>query len=105
MRIAISIWIFYKKLIIPTIVASIMMAFMPMLFSGAALTGPLPIHTIGVTYIVFTPFFQYFIYEIRNPEEYYFYYNMGLSKLLLWTTTIIISSIAGLIIELAIFLI
>jgi hypothetical protein len=54
------------------------------------------IRTIGIVYICLTPVFQYFIYEIRNPEEYYFYYNMGLSKLFLWVYSLIISTVIGL---------
>lgn len=54
--------------------------------------------TIGVAYL-FTPLLmQYFIYELRNKGVYYFYYNLGISKVQLWTSTIIFNLIiAGLI--------
>ena len=101
MRILISIWIFYKKMIIPVMITSIVMGTL----GEFVLPGPLsrglttsfPINKIGLVYIGLTPVFQYFIYEIRNPEEYYFYYNMGLSKLSLWIITFIISSVIGII--------
>ena len=40
---------------------------------------------------------HYFIYEIGNPNEYYFYYNLGFSKFFLWSTTIISAVIVALI--------
>jgi hypothetical protein len=46
---------------------------------------------------LFAPFFHFAIYEIRNPNEYYFYYNLGLSKTVLWISTIAISFCIGLI--------
>jgi len=49
----------------------------------------------GITYILFTPGFLYFIYDIRNPNEYYFYYNLGLSRLNLWVSALSISFVIG----------
>lgn len=43
----------------------------------------------GLGYMFFAPLFHYFIYELRNPGEYYFYYNLGLSKMFLWGSTVI----------------
>lgn len=53
---------------------------------------------IGSAYL-FTPLLmQYFIYELRNRGVYYFYYNLGISKVQLWASTLIINLIiAGLI--------
>lgn len=53
--------------------------------------------SIGAAYMLFAPFFHFAIYEIRNPNEYYFYYNLGLSKMALWIFTILFSSCIGLI--------
>jgi hypothetical protein len=92
MHILNSIWIFYKKLIIPSMVVSVLIGSFGMTISGSFL-----IRTVGIGYILLSPLFHYFIYEIRNPGEYYFYYNMGLSKLILWASTFTISSIIGLI--------
>lgn len=89
MRILYGLCFFYQKLIVPSLVISFVLSFFMMkrvdLYAG-----------IGISFIFLTPVFHYFIYEIRNPNEYYFYYNLGLSKLLLWTNTIIISLIVGL---------
>lgn len=52
---------------------------------------------VGFSFVFLTPVFQYLTYEIRNPNEYFFYYNLGLSKLVLWTSTLVISLIIGLI--------
>jgi len=53
--------------------------------------------TVGFYYILMSMFFHYFIYEKRNPGEYYFYYNMGLSKIVLWGTSLFLSLIIALI--------
>lgn len=53
---------------------------------------------VGFSFVFLTPVFHYLTYEIRNPNEYFFYYNLGLSKLILWTSTLVISLIIGLII-------
>lgn len=99
MRITISIWIFYKKLIIPTLITSIVMGALGPIVMGTldkGLNYAFLVQNIGMLYIVLTPLFQYFIYEINNPGEYYFYYNMGLSKLHLWIATFLIGLIIGL---------
>jgi hypothetical protein len=54
----------------------------------------------GISYMIVVPMFQYYIYETRNPNEYYFYYNMGMSKPILWLATFVFSSLIGLIISL-----
>ena len=88
MRIALSIWMFYKKLIIPTLSMSAMTGFLTFMNSNSL---PLAWRWSWLSFITLTPFFQYFIYEVRNPNEYYFYLNMGISKLVLWISTLILS--------------
>lgn len=92
MRIAISFWLFYQKLVIPSLAMSVLMGSAGMLNSGA-----FSMATTGIAYMLFAPLFHYFIYEIRNSQEYYFYYNMGLSKFTLWITASLISFAMGLI--------
>ncbi len=92
MRIVTSILLFYKKLITPTLAVSILLGFI-----GAGVTGDFSLKPIGVSYIFIGLLFHYIIYEIRNPNEYYFYFNIGLSKNLLWICTLIINLIIGLI--------
>jgi hypothetical protein len=86
MRIVICILIFYRKLILPSLAVAIALAYLG--YSG---TGRFSWGTVGIGYILITLIFQYFIYEIRNPNDYYFYHNIGLSKYLLWGTTLILS--------------
>jgi len=84
-----GLYIFYKKLVIPSLIFSLLLSLLEM---------PLvKIHAgIGISYIVLAPLFHYFIYETRSPNEYYFYYNLGLSKTVLWTNTVITSTAIGL---------
>jgi len=46
--------------------------------------------TIGLSFLFIAPFIQYLIYEIKNKNEYYYYYNLGLSKSALWVSTLTI---------------
>ncbi len=41
------------------------------------------------------PLTHYFIYELRNENEYYFYFNMGLNKIMLYASTVILNLIFG----------
>ena len=81
---------FYQKLIVPSLMLSIFFSYF-FLESNDIYAG------IGISFIFLTPMFHYLIYDVKNPNEYYFYHNLGLSKLLLWVSTIIISLIIGLI--------
>ena len=94
MRIALSILLFYRKLVIPTLCMSAMSGFLVFLNTNSF---PLAWRWSWISFILFTPLFQYFIYEVRNPNEYYFYYNMGISKLSLFISSLILSAIIGLI--------
>jgi len=94
-RIIDSIWRFYIKLILPSLSMSVALTFIFYLMNS-----PISIQLFAVFYIILTPTFHFFIYEVRNPNEYYFYYNMGISKLVLWLSTIILSLLIGLILML-----
>ncbi|MCK5171226.1 MAG: hypothetical protein KAQ75_15210 [Bacteroidales bacterium] len=84
---------FYRKLIIPSLIISIVISFLGASFSGTYFS----IKGIGLAYIFIAPLFHFFIYEVRNVNEYYFYYNFGLSKIVLWASTITLSLSIGLI--------
>jgi hypothetical protein len=92
MRIVIGLWIFYRKLLAPALVMSILAGLL-----GLAVSDSVSLRPIGIAFVFFAPFFHFAIYEIRNPNEYYFYYNLGLSKLVLWISTVLISFGIGLI--------
>ncbi|TAJ11958.1 hypothetical protein DMA11_14750 [Marinilabiliaceae bacterium JC017] len=85
-----SIFIFYKKLIIPSLMISLLLG-----LSGMAITHEFSLGFVGFSYIFFASLFHYFIYEIRNRNEYYFYFNMGLSRIVLWVLSSTISIIIG----------
>lgn len=90
MRIFSPLWIFYKKLITPSVAVSILIA--------AILGSPTNFFlAFGIAFMLFVPLFQFAIYELNNPKEYYFYYNLGLSKPNLWAFTVILSIVIGLI--------
>jgi len=97
MRIIYGIWTFYKKLIVPVSSVSFLTGVLIYLTTGSASYA---IKFTGISYLFFTPMFQYFIYEIRSPHEYYFYYNLGISKLVLWLSSVILSLFTCLIIML-----
>jgi len=87
------IWLFYRKLIVPAVVTTILIS----LFS-IPVNGSYSNTATAVGYIFATFFFQYFIYEVKNPNEYYFYYNLGFTKLSLWSYNLIIGLILFIII-------
>jgi len=92
MNLILGIWIFYRKLIVPTLLLSVLICFV-----GGLIGGSYSLKWFGFSYMILTPLFQYFIYEIRNKNEYFFYYNLGLSKPILWASSISISLVFGLI--------
>jgi len=82
-----GLYFFYIKLLIPSIVLSFALSWFYM--NGRLFAGT------GISFIFLTPAFHYFTYEINSPNEYYFYHNLGLSKLNLWLTTVFISTRIG----------
>ncbi len=91
MRIIKAYLMFYKRILIPLL--SITLAFG---IIGLIINGSFASNILGFAIIFCTPLLQYFIYEIRYPKEYYFYYNFGLSKGVLWVSTFILGYIIGL---------
>lgn len=84
-----GLWFFYKKLIIPSVCLSGLLA--------VVYLGSIPVQrTLGISYIFLPTVFHYIIYELTSPEEYYFYYNLGLSKSALWLNTMLLSMAIGL---------
>lgn len=84
-------WLFYKKLFVPSLILSILTGLLWSIDSGSDF-----LTSVGISYVFITPAFQYLTYELRNKNEYYFYFNQGFSKLLLWTLTCVISFLIGL---------
>jgi hypothetical protein len=93
MRPIISTIIFYKRLVIPALIVSAAFGFLGMITPG----GNFSLKTVGFSYFLNSLLFHYLIYEIRHPEEYYFYYNLGFNKLMLWGINLVISFVLSLI--------
>jgi hypothetical protein len=89
----ISILFFFKKLILPSFSMAVALAFLEGLLTQKFLWT-----SIGIYYILMSMFFHYFFYEKLNPGKYYFCYNMGLSKLILWGSSLFLSLIIVLIV-------
>lgn len=92
MRILASILLFYRKLIIPSAVFSILIG-----MAGTTVTGSFSLKYTGLAYLFICPMVHYFVYELIYAKEYYFYYNLGLNKGSLWASTLVISGIISLI--------
>ncbi len=92
MRTLKAILIFYQKLIIPTLIVSVVMGMI-----GYGMSKEFSLKAIGISYLFLGLLFHYFIYEVRNSNEYYFYYNLGLSRLSLWVISFVLSLAIGLI--------
>jgi hypothetical protein len=43
---------------------------------------------IQFSFLIIAPLIHYFVYDVKNKQDYYFYYNLGLSSTVLWCTTI-----------------
>jgi hypothetical protein len=89
MRTVNGLWIFYKKLICPSLALSL--CFGVLMGTTSEFIG-----MTGFAYILVAPFFHLMIYDLTGSGEYYFYYNLGLSKLALWVNTAVTSLIIGL---------
>ena len=79
---------FYKKIFFPAIFMSIFLTIIgSMLFShNPAL--------VGVSYLFCSLAMHFVAYEVRGNHEYYFYNNMGYSRLALWGVTIVLGLLA-----------
>jgi hypothetical protein len=80
---------FQQKLILPTLSVAV----------GVGIAGYFSIWSTpfiqgtGFGYILAGPLTHYFIYELRHPNEYYFYFNLGLNKSILYAATAFINFI------------
>ena len=84
-----AFWFFYQKLMLPSIALSLLLSAFSMAYVKLSVG-------FGVSYMILTPVFHYFTYDVKNVHEYYFYFNLGLSKALLWICTIATSFFLGL---------
>jgi len=83
MRLVKNIFLFQQKIFFISYTLAIVLGF---IFGGY-------LKSIGISFLFVSPFVHLFVYEVKNKNEYYYYYNLGLSKIVLWSSTIIIALI------------
>ena len=71
---------FHKRLAPPILLISILL--------GLAFYRNIP--AIGFIFMVLMPLWHFYIYEVRYKNEYYFYFNLGFTRLSLWLSTLVI---------------
>jgi hypothetical protein len=82
---------FQQKLILPTLCTSIAVG-----VAGYLMLWSTPIaRGTGFGYVFAGLISHYFIYELRYPNEYYFYFNAGLSKSILYGSTLTLNLVIG----------
>jgi hypothetical protein len=82
---------FQQKLVLPTFCVAIGIG-----IAGYFMVWSTPIiEGIGFGYILAGPLTHYFIYDVRDNNEYYFYYNAGLNKITLYSSTTAINALIG----------
>ena len=89
-----AIILFHKKLAVPSLAFSLLIG----LYS-IFMNDQVNIAAFGMPYLLLPSLMQYFIYEIKNKDEYFFYHNIGLSKIYLWVSTLIISLLGAIFIS------
>jgi len=72
------IWLFYRKIFLPALFLSLLLA----------LLGSHKIKIFLLSFLLLNLLFHFLIYEIRFKNEYLFYAQFGLSKKILWLGTI-----------------
>ncbi|SHM26036.1 hypothetical protein SAMN05444267_10402 [Chryseobacterium polytrichastri] len=79
--------IFYGKILIPTLLFSLLIA----------LATNLSFKIFGLCFLLLFPLLHFFIYELRLKNQYLFYANFGFSRQFLWISTISMSLIINII--------
>ena len=78
-----NILLFQKKIFFISYTISILIG---ILFGGQP-------KIIGLSFLFIAPFTQYLLYEIKNKNQCYYYYNLGISDIMLWVSTFVIGLI------------
>jgi len=74
---------FYSKILIPTVCISI----------GVSLMVGFSFKSMLLSYSLFSIMLHYIMYELVYPTEYYFFYNLGFTKAILWSITLAINAV------------
>ncbi len=87
MRMLKNILLFQQKIIVTPILIGFLVA----------ITTSIPIKIIAFTLCFFIPFNHYYYYNLQNKNQYFFFYNLGISNKVLWCSTGTITLISFLI--------
>ncbi len=90
-RLAKAFYGFYIKILFPALTLSALVGFM-----GLSASQLNYFNYVGIAIIFIAPLMHYLTYELRNKNEYFFYFNQGLSKTHLWILTCLSSFFIGL---------
>ena len=89
-------WEYFKSTLVLNLASSVLFAFFVISFLKS-LPGPIP--SFPVIYIrccmVGGPLLCFLYKEISRKNEYYFYYNRGITKLSLWIVTLVTYILSG----------
>ncbi|HAA13841.1 MAG TPA: hypothetical protein DCE41_19980 [Cytophagales bacterium] len=102
----IALWHFERRLILPAALISVIagaISRLPVQLAGlenAADSTWISVPTVARSYLLLSLVFHGVTYELRKPQEYHFYHNLGLGRIHLWATTAVFSLIIGLLINL-----
>lgn len=90
-------WVYFKSTIVLNLSSSVLLS--SIIMSGLInLPDPPPFHEIYIFCCMFGgPFICFFYKELSRKEEYYFYFNRGITKLSLIIMTLLTYIIIGLI--------
>lgn len=83
---------FYQRLIIPNLLISLLVE-----LSALSILRYFSLKPFGISYMLIGLLIHYYTYELRNSNQYYFYRNLGLSRLTLWLFSFSINFIVGVI--------
>lgn len=86
------IWSFYRKLLIPALIITLVASIFLKPVTGE-FNFSVNFIQVGLSFLFVSLIMQLIIYELRNPDEYYFYYNLGLGKKQLWVANAVIGII------------
>jgi len=100
-------WQFYKSTLIINLASSVLLAFIVKSAANISIDSKIAETPLSIIYIKCCmfggPFICFYYNELSKKNEYYFYYNKGISKLSLYIVTFSIYISIGLLIQSALY--
>lgn len=87
-----ALFFFYRGMVLTTLVLA------GMLGGIAQFTSGMFFQICGISIVMAMPLIHFFKYELQQQKDYFFYYNLGLGKPLLWVLTVLGSGFTGIIV-------